>query len=116
MFQLYKKWYVFDGDKLVQAVIRNYTKDDFQALIDVQKESFPPPFPADLWWNEEQLKEHIERFPEGALCVEVEGEIVGSITGLKIDFNPSQPEHTWSEITNDGYPYIMIPTETPFIL
>ncbi len=100
---MYKKWYVFDGDQPVQAVVRNYAKDDFQALIDVQKESFPPPFPPDLWWNEEQLKEHVERFPRGALCVEIEGEIAGSITGLMIDFDPSEPEHTWSEITDDGY-------------
>lgn len=100
---MYKKWYVFDGDRPVEAVIRNYTKDDFQELIDVQKESFPPPFPPDLWWNEKQLKEHVERFPEGALCVEIKGEIAGSITGLMIDFDPAQPEHTWSEVTDDGY-------------
>lgn len=100
---MYKKWYVFDGDKPVQAVVRNYTQGDFQALIDVQKESFPPPFPPDLWWNEEQLKEHVQRFPQGALCVEIEGEMAGSITGLMIDFDPKHPEHTWSEITDDGY-------------
>lgn len=100
---MYKKWYVFDGGKPVPAVIRNYTGNDFQALIQVQKESFPPPFPPDLWWREEQLKEHIDRFPEGALCVEAEGEVVGSITGLVIDFDPSEPEHTWSDITDDGF-------------
>lgn len=100
---MYKKWYVFDEDKPVQAVVRNYTKGDFQELIDVQRESFPPPFPSDLWWNEEQLKEHVEKFPEGALCVEVDGKMAGSITGLMIDFDPGQPEHTWSEVTDDGY-------------
>lgn len=100
---MYKTWYVFDGDKPIQAVIRNYTKNDFQGLIEVQKESFPPPFPEDFWWNESQLSEHVERYPQGALCVEIKGEIVGSITGLKIKYDPNEPEHTWSEITDDGY-------------
>ena len=47
-----KKLYVFDGDTPMEAVIRNYGKADFDALIRVQQESFPPPFPSELWWNE----------------------------------------------------------------
>lgn len=99
-----KKLYVFDGDKPIQAVIRNYEKADIGALIRVQQESFPPPFPPDLWWNEEQLTEHITRFPQGALCVEVEGKIVGSITGLLVDYDEEhEGDHSWSTLTDDGY-------------
>jgi ribosomal protein S18 acetylase RimI-like enzyme len=95
--------YVFDGDRPVRAVIRNYTEADFAALIDVQRESFPPPFPSELWWNREQLSNHVALFPEGALCVEVEGEVAGSITGLLVDFDPAHADHTWEEITDSGY-------------
>ncbi|MEC0229116.1 GNAT family N-acetyltransferase [Paenibacillus alba] len=99
-----KKMYVFDGDKPIEAVIRTYGREDFQALIRVQQESFPPPFPSELWWNEEQLAEHITRFPEGALCVEVAGEIVGSITGLRVDEEEAHAaDHSWSAITDNGY-------------
>jgi len=98
-----KEFYVFDQDRPVPAVIRNYEERDFPGLIRIQQESFPPPFPSELWWNTEQLTNHVTRFPEGALCVEVEGEIAGSMTGLMVDFDPNHPEHTWEEITDHGY-------------
>lgn len=99
-----KKIYVFDGDKPIEAVIRNYGKADFDALIRVQQESFPPPFPSELWWNVEQLTEHITRFPAGALCVEVAGQVVGSITGLRVEYEEQHAAyHSWSSLTDDGY-------------
>ncbi len=98
-----KRLYVFDGNTPREAVIRNYTKDDFADLIRVQQESFPPPFPSELWWNEQQLHNHVTLFPEGALCVEVGGRIVGSMTGLIVDFDPAHTDHTWEEITDGGY-------------
>lgn len=94
---------VYDGDRPVPAVIRRYEERDFAALIDVQREAFPPPFPAELWWTREQLGNHVRLFPEGALCVEVEGEIAGSMTGLRVDFDPAHAAHTWEEITDGGY-------------
>ncbi|MCA1293176.1 GNAT family N-acetyltransferase [Paenibacillus sp. alder61] len=98
-----KEFYVFDQDQPVPAVIRNYTDRDFPALIRIQQESFPPPFPSELWWNAEQLNNHVALFPEGALCIEVNGEIAGSMTGLLVDFDPAHPEHTWEEVTDGGY-------------
>jgi ribosomal protein S18 acetylase RimI-like enzyme len=69
----------------------------------VQRESFPPPFPSELWWNEEQLRNHVNLFPDGALCVEISGEIAGSMTGLIVDFDPAHPDHKWEEATDGGY-------------
>jgi ribosomal protein S18 acetylase RimI-like enzyme len=103
MKMYWKELYVFDGDVPHKAIIRNYTKKDFPQLIRVQQESFPPPFPSELWWNEEQLANHVSLFPEGALCVEVDGRVVGSMTGLLVDFDPNHPAHTWEEITDGGY-------------
>lgn len=98
-----KELYVFDGERPVPAVIRSYGERDFPGLIRIQQESFPPPFPSELWWNPEQLQSHVARFPEGALCVEVDGEIAGSMTGLRMDFDPAHPDHTWEQVTDNGY-------------
>lgn len=100
-----KHLYVFDGDTPVEAVIRTYGAADFEALIRVQQVSFPPPFPSELWWTKEQLMEHVTRFPEGALCVEVAGQIVGSITGLRVDSEQIEvaADHSWSAVTDDGF-------------
>lgn len=97
------EFYVFDQDKPVPVTIRNYTQDDFDELIQIQSECFPPPFPSDLWWNKEQLSNHVMRFPEGAICIEVDGILAGSLTGLCVDFDPNHMEHTWEEITDHGY-------------
>ncbi|MDR6124005.1 ribosomal protein S18 acetylase RimI-like enzyme [Bacillus sp. SLBN-46] len=98
-----KEFFVFDKDKPVPVVIRNYEEKDFPDLIRIQQESFPPPFPSELWWNKEQLNNHVTLFPQGALCIEVGGEIAGSMTGLLVDFDPQHPEHSWEEITDNGY-------------
>lgn len=95
--------YVFDGGKPIPAIIRNYTKSDFAAMIRLQAACFPPPFPAELWWNEQQLEKHVTLFPDGAICVEIAGEIVGSMTTLCVQFDPNHPQHSWAEMTDNGY-------------
>ena len=78
-------------------------KKKIRELIRVQQECFPPPFPSELWWSTEQLTHHTTLFPEGALCVEVNGEMAGSMTSLLVDFDPSHPNHSWGEITDNGF-------------
>ncbi|GFN29975.1 GNAT family N-acetyltransferase [Paenibacillus xylaniclasticus] len=99
----YKSFYVMNDGKPVPAVVRSYTEADFDELIQIQAECFPPPYPPEQWWNREQLASHIERFPEGALCIEVDGRLAGSMTGLIVQFDPAHPEHSWEEITDNGY-------------
>jgi ribosomal protein S18 acetylase RimI-like enzyme len=94
---------LFDGDKSVPINIRNYDERDFDELIKIQAECFPPPFPTELWWNKDQLHNHVRLFPEGALCIEVNGKLAGSLTALCVDFDPNRPTHTWEEITDGGY-------------
>ncbi|WP_182006941.1 GNAT family N-acetyltransferase [Priestia aryabhattai] len=98
-----KEFFVFEQGRPVSALIRNYERKDFPELIRIQQECFPPPFPSELWWNREQLDNHVSLFSEGALCVEVNGEIAGSMTGLLIDFHLDSPDHTWEEVTSNGY-------------
>lgn len=100
---MYKQIYLPYQGKNVPVVIRNYTWDDFDELIRIQQESFPPPFPSDLWWNKKQLEHHVTLFPEGAICAEVDGRLAGSMTCLIVDFDPKNIQHTWAEITDRGY-------------
>lgn len=102
-----KRLYVFDAQQRpLELTIRNYCREDFAMLIDIQRECFPPPFPPELWWKEEQLENHVRLFPEGALCAEIGGRLVGSMTGLIVSLEPDEPDrllHTWAEITDNGY-------------
>ncbi|MBM7602249.1 ribosomal protein S18 acetylase RimI-like enzyme [Metabacillus crassostreae] len=98
-----KELYVFGQNNPVKATIRNYNKEDFDQLIHIQQKCFPPPFPAELLWNKEQLNNHITLFPEGALCVEIKGQLVGSMTSLMIKYNEQHKQHKWEDITDNGY-------------
>lgn len=81
--------------------IRPYTVDDFEQLLDVQREAFPPPFPAELWWKKAQIAAHASVYPEGAMVALCDGQIVGSATSLIVSFN-GKP-HTWAEVSDNGY-------------
>jgi GNAT superfamily N-acetyltransferase len=85
-------------------IIRSYTESDIPQLIEIQRECFPPPYPAEQLWSREQLLSHIAIFPAGALCaVDADGRLVGSCTNLIIQFDPAHPQHTWAEISDDGF-------------
>lgn len=86
-----------------ELTIRSYKREDFRQLIEVQRECFPPPYPEEQLWNHEQLECHITLFPEGALCAEISGVIVGSATSLIVQFDPRHPEHTWARVSDNGY-------------
>lgn len=81
--------------------VRPYTLADFDALLDVQREAFPPPFPEELWWKRDQIAAHVETFPQGAMLAEVDGVVAGSATSLLIRYD-GQP-HTWAEVADDGW-------------
>ncbi|WP_027084777.1 GNAT family N-acetyltransferase [Cohnella panacarvi] len=91
-----------DGTTMRTVMIRNYEASDFGKLIDLQAECFPPPYPSELWWNEAQLTEHVTRFPDGAICAEIDGRIVGSMTALRIRLEEYE-RHDWSTISDNGY-------------
>ncbi|MFC7373192.1 GNAT family N-acetyltransferase [Fictibacillus iocasae] len=99
----HKEFHLYHDGRMHKAVVRNYQQQDFAMLVTIQRECFPPPFPPDLLWNEEQLTNHVTRFPEGALCVEVDGELAGSITSLLVQYEPEDPDHSWEQITDSGY-------------
>ena len=104
MASFYKELYVFDEQrKPVKAVIRTYGQHDFDELIDIQRECFPPPFPSELWWQKEQLANHVRLFPEGAICTEIGGKLAGSMTGLVIQLDAANNQHTWEDATDAGY-------------
>jgi GNAT superfamily N-acetyltransferase len=98
-----KQLYLEANGQLKKAIVRPYGRADFHELIEIQQECFPPPFPSELWWNEDQLLNHTRLFAQGALCVEIDGRLVGSITSLLVQYELDDPDHSWEEMTDKGY-------------
>mgnify|MGYP005840017229 CR=1 FL=1 len=82
-----------------KMIIRMIEHKDIDAIISLQTKCFPGMIP----WKREQLESHLEHFPEGQLCAEYDGEIIGSCSSLIISFDEYDDKHTWDDITDEGY-------------
>lgn len=79
--------------------VRPLTIDDFDALIEMQLLCFP----GMQTWQRDQIASQIEMFPEGQLCVEVEGRLAASSSCLILDYDPNMAWHDWKKVANGGY-------------
>ncbi|OZM58056.1 carbon-nitrogen hydrolase [Lottiidibacillus patelloidae] len=79
--------------------IRNITPEDIDEILELQKICFPNMDP----WERKHLESHISIFPEGQFCVEYDGEIIGTSASLIINFDEYDDQHTWDEISDEGY-------------
>lgn len=82
-----------------KMIVRNINHDDIEKIIKLQEVCFPNMEP----WKREHLESHIEHFPEGQICVEYDGEIIGSCSSLIVNFDEYDDKHTWDDITDEGY-------------
>lgn len=84
--------------------LRRYGPADLDQLIAIQRECFPPPFPAELWWSAAQIANHAGIFPDGALCLEDgDGVLVASATAHVLRWSPQDRDHTWAEAADRGF-------------
>ncbi len=81
-----------DGDATL--VVRPITPADFEAIITMQLRCFPGMEP----WSDEHLRAHVDAFPRGQICVELDGEVVASCSSLIVDFD---------DISNDDFDSIV---------
>jgi predicted amidohydrolase/ribosomal protein S18 acetylase RimI-like enzyme len=82
-----------------KIILRQIEEKDFDEIIAMQKECFPNMEP----WRKDQLQSHLDIFPEGQVCVELEGKIIGTCSSLIINFDEYDDQHTYDEITDNGY-------------
>jgi len=82
-----------------KMTLRNIKVQDINEIIALQALTFPNMEP----WKREHLESHLRIFPEGQFCVEYDGKIIGSCSSLIVEFSDYDNNHTFDEITDDGY-------------
>lgn len=80
-------------------LVRPIRIEDYDQIAALQLQSFPGMKP----WSREQVASHLRYFPQGQLCVEYNGKIVGSSSSLVIDFDEYGDIHSWGQISDNGY-------------
>ncbi len=73
--------------------------DDFDALVEMQELSFP----GMKTWGRDQIESQLRTFPEGQLCVEIDGKLAASSSSLILDYDPDLAWHDWKKIADNGY-------------
>lgn len=79
--------------------LRPIRRDDYDALVDMQLRSFPGMKP----WGRDQIESQLEVFPEGQLCIELDGRVVASSSSLIVDYQRYEDWHDWTRIADAGY-------------
>lgn len=82
-----------------KIIVRNIRTDDFDEIIELSKIAFPQMEP----WEVQHLESHLKVFPEGQFCVEYGGRIIGSCSSLIVDFEEYDDDHSFDEITDNGF-------------
>ena len=77
--------------------------EDIPQVVELQKKSFPTMAAEGVYWKPEQLRSHLEIFPEGQFVAEYKGRIIGSCSSLVISLKPEYKDHTWMEICGDSH-------------
>lgn len=79
--------------------VRGLTIDDFDELVAMQAKCFP----GMALWKREQIESQLAIFPEGQLCVEIDGRLAASSSSLIVNYDPSLEWHDWAKIADHGY-------------
>ena len=86
----------------VQIILRNLKLADYSHLKSAMIESYPH---QDVdYWEKKNIEKLLEVFPDGQLCVEVNGVVVGIALSLIINSKKFATNHSYYEITgNDSF-------------
>jgi predicted amidohydrolase/ribosomal protein S18 acetylase RimI-like enzyme len=82
-----------------KTAVRQLTLDDYDALIEMAELCFP----GMKSWSREQIASQLEVFPEGQLCVEIDGKLAASSSSLILEFDPSLEWHNWQKVADSGF-------------
>ena len=83
----------------LKTIIRPLTIDDYDDLIAMAQRCFPGMQP----WTREQIESQLSIFPEGQICVEVDGKLAASSSSLILEYDPSTHWHDWKVVADEGY-------------
>lgn len=85
--------------KKLKVEIRALRLSDFDTLEAAMRESYRDSG-MDVW-QREQIQRLIQDFPEGQMCVEVNGKVVGAALSIIINYDDYGDDHTYAQVTGN---------------
>jgi predicted amidohydrolase/ribosomal protein S18 acetylase RimI-like enzyme len=82
-----------------KTIVRQLTIDDYDALVKMQERCFPGMQP----WGRDQIASQLAVFPEGQICIEIDGQLAASSSSLILEYDPALEWHNWKAVADSGY-------------
>ncbi len=79
--------------------VRQLTLDDYDALVAMAERCFP----GMEAWSRDQIESQLSIFPEGQLCVEIDGRLAASSSSLILEYDSTLEWHNWKAVADAGY-------------
>lgn len=83
----------------IKIELRNLQLEDYRGLVTTMQGAYPGW--EESFWKESQVKKLLEIFPEGQLCVTVNGNVAGAALSLIVDYDRFGDNHTYAVITGN---------------
>lgn len=82
-----------------KVVLRHLTLRDYNDLKVAMEQAYTGSRMS--YWTEESISQLLDIFPEGQLCIEMNGTVVAGALSLIIDYDKYGDEHTYKDVTGD---------------
>lgn len=79
--------------------LRNLQLSDYPELKEIMTQAYDGV--EDPYWEKKDIKNLLQIFPEGQLCIEVEGKMVAAALAIIVDYQKFGDNHTYSQITGN---------------
>lgn len=79
--------------------LRNTRPEDYQDIAQIMDAVYPNMGGA---WSRTAFESQVARFPEGQICIEDSGRVVGAAIGVIVDYDKYTDKHSYAEITANG--------------
>lgn len=84
----------------MQIDIRRLQVADYESLVEVMRKSYPEM--RDDVWDKRNIQKLTSIFPEGQLCVTVDGEVAAASLSIIVQYELYGDDHTYAEITGNS--------------
>ncbi|WP_391117707.1 GNAT family N-acetyltransferase [Psychrobacillus sp. L3] len=88
---------IINGEQ--EIVVRNILEKDIDDVAALSMKCFGP----EMSLEREHIESQLELFPEGQICIEYNGEIVGTALSLIVNFEDYGDKHNYLEICDSGF-------------
>ncbi|HPF34786.1 MAG TPA: GNAT family N-acetyltransferase [Candidatus Krumholzibacteria bacterium] len=86
------------GDFELRTVVRPLVLKDYDDLVAMARLCFP----GMETWAREEFESQLRIFPEGQICVEIDGRLAASASSLILSYAPSLAWHDWKAVADGG--------------